>query len=642
MLIYTARHEFQPPSAMGAHHSQLVLERLSSGQTRQLVEQLGLQAALREELVQAVVERTGGIPLFVEELTKTLIEPGRALVSEHDIPATLRELLIARLDRLDDAREIAQVASVIGREFSYTMLEAIAGRPEAELNAALARVVDAGLIHVRGVAPEASYVFKHALVQDTAYESLLRTRRRELHRAIARTLTEKFADAAEAGPELVAQHLSEAGDAEPAVAAWQRAGKRAAGLGAMVEAERHYNRGLEMVDVLPDTPERGRHEFTLQTALGMVLWGTKGWSVAETYRAFARAQELGERLGETRQLVTVLSGLWTSALTRAQLGTAQELADRLIRAAERSGEREPLCIAHHRQGHTSYFRGELAKAKKHLDLALEHYDEADFKAAPLDIGVLALSVIANLVVQMGFADRAREAITQAFSLAERGSNPFSLGYAHLSAVGVQMLLRDPQATLEHADALGHLAGENPVFSSYAGLWGGWALYSLGKHEEGLSRMRRGMAGYEAAGFRVNRAWELAALAEFEAREGHFGDARAAVSEALRAADEVRIFKPMAMMVRADVTLRSGAPAAEVEMAYREAIESGHSQGNKLHELKSATGFARWLKSEGRAAEAQPMLAEVYNGFTEGFDIGDLREAKALIDELGGANQPVSV
>ena len=634
MLVYTSRPEFRASWPMQAHQAQLVLERLSGAQTRELVSQVAVQALLREELLQAVVERTGGVPLFVEELAKTLIEPGRAAVSEHEIPDTLQELLIARLDRLDEAKEIAQIASVLGREFSYAMLAAIAGKPEAELRAALARVVNAELVHVRGIVPEASYVFKHALIQDTAYASLLHSRRRELHRAVARTLTEKFPDAAEAGPELVAQHLSEAGDTEPAVEAWQRAGKRAGGSGAMVEAERHYTKALDLLGVLPDTPDRGRREFALQAALGMVLWGTKGWSVAQTYRAFARAQELGERLGETRQLVTVLSGLWTSALTRAQLASAQELADRLLQVAERSGEREALCTAHHRQGHTRYFRGELAKAKEHLDLALGYYDEADFKDAPVDIGILALSVIANLVVQMGFADRARQAITQALRLAERRRNPFSLGYVHLSAVGVHMLLRDSQATLEHAEALGHLAGENPVFVNYAGLWGGWALYLLGKHEEGLARMRRGMAGYEAAGFRVNRAWELTAVAEFEAREGHLGDALAAVNEAFRAAEEVGIFRPMALMVRADVVHRSGAPAAEVEMAYREAIECARGQGNKLHELKSTAHFARWLKSECRVAEAHAMLSNICNWFAEGFDTAVLKEANATLAELG--------
>jgi class 3 adenylate cyclase/tetratricopeptide (TPR) repeat protein len=634
MLIYTARPEFQPPWPVEAHRAQLVLERLSRAQTRELVERVAVETLLGEELLQAVVARTGGVPLFVEELTKTLIEPGRTGVSQHEIPATLQELLIARLDRLDEAKEIAQVASVIGREFSYAMLAAIAGRPEGELKAALSRVVDAELVHVRGIAPEASYVFKHALIQDAAYESLLRSRRRELHRAVARTLTEKFPDAAEAGPELVAQHLSEAGDTEPAVAAWQQAGKRAGGGGAMVEAERHYTRALDLLGALPDTPERGRREFGLQTALGMVLWGTKGWSVAQTYRAFARAQELGERLGETGQLVTVLSGLWTSALTRGQIGTAQDLADRLSRAAERSGERDALCTAHHRQGHTRYFRGELANAKEHLDVALNYYDEADFKDAPVEIGILALSVKANLVLQMGFADQARHAITQALRLAERRRNPFSLGYVHLSAVGVHMILRDPQATLEHAETLGRLAGENPVFASYAGIWGGWASYLLGKFEQGLARMRRGMAGYEAAGFRVNRAWELAAMADFEAREGRLADALAAVTEALRAAEEVGIFRPIALMVRADVVLRSGAPATEVEMAYREAIEFAGSQGNKWYELEATTHFAQWLKSERRAAEAPPILSKIYNWFTEGFDTATLKEAKATLAELG--------
>ena len=191
---------------------------------------------------------------------------------------------------------------------------------------------------------------------------------------------------------------------------------------------------------------------------------------------------------------------------------------------------------------------------------------------------------------------------------------------------------DPQATLEHAEALGHLAGENLVFASYAGLWGGWALYLLGKHEEGL--VRGEWPGYEAAGFRVNRAWELAALAEFEAREGHLGDAPAAVSEALRAAEEVRIFKPMALMARADVALRSGAPAAEVEMAYREAIESARDQGNKLHELMSATYFARWLKAECRIAEAHQTLSNIYNWFPEGFDTAVLKEANTTLAELG--------
>src|SRR5881409_1748766 len=423
LLLYTARPEFRAPWPLLAHHAQVTLGRLGHRHVREMVAHVAPRAVLAEPVIEALVTRTDGNPLYVEELTKAVLEADAGgAISARPIPATLQDSLMARLDRLGGAKEVAQVGAVIGREFSYALLHAVLRLPDVELQAALARLADAELLYPRGLLPEATYVFKHALVQDTAYASLLKSRRRELHGAIARVLAERFHDTAETQPELLAVHYTEAGEGEPAVAAWQRAAEHAVARSAFVEAAGYYTKGLEVLGTLPDTPARAQQELLLQVALGRVLLATKGYGSPEAAQAFARARALGEQLGDTAQLLHVLLGLWTSNIARGELQAVQVLSDEILRLAESNGGPAALVWGHLAAGMTRYFRGELVAAREHLTCAIASYDE-EHHPLPGDPGVMALSIAACVEWLLGFGDAARQRGRESLALARRLKKP---------------------------------------------------------------------------------------------------------------------------------------------------------------------------------------------------------------------------
>src|SRR5436309_2905621 len=420
LLLYTARPEFRAPWPLLAHHAQVTLGRLGHRHVREMVAHVAPRAVLAEPVIEALVTRTDGNPLYVEELTKAVLEADAGgAISARPIPATLQDSLMARLDRLGGAKEVAQVGAVIGREFSYALLHAVLRLPDVELQAALARLADAELLYPRGLLPEATYVFKHALVQDTAYASLLKSRRRELHGAIARVLAERFHDTAETQPELLAVHYTEAGEAEPAVAAWQRAGERAFGRGALAEAVSHLRRGLAVVATLPESPARAEQEFRLQLPLGQALMVTQAFASPEAAQAFARARVLSAKLDDPVQVVLLLYGLFSSVRTRDGPQAAQPLADQALAAAEQAGRPPLLVVAHHAQAQNRFSAGDLAGAREHCGRALALYDEATQLPGPLDIRIRMLPSAAWTAWHLGHAGEARGYAREAVELAER-------------------------------------------------------------------------------------------------------------------------------------------------------------------------------------------------------------------------------
>ena len=633
LLMYTARPEFRLPWPLRAHHAQLTLSRLNKRQAREMVGRVAPGAALRDDIVEAVVTRTDGVPLFVEELTKAVVEaePGEAAAWE--IPATLQDSLMARLDRLGGAKEVAQVGAVIGRGFSYALLHAVSPFPEAELQAALVRLADAELLYPRGLPPEATYVFKHALVQDTAYASLLKSRRRELHRAIARVLAERFRDTAETQPEVLAVHYTEAGEGEPAVAAWQRAAEHAIARSAFVEAAGYYSKGLEVLGTMPDTPARAQQELLLQVALGHVLLATKGYGSPEAAQAFARARALGEQLGDTAQLLHVLLGLFASSFGRRELQAVQVLSDEILRLAESNGGPAALVWGHLTAGMTRYFRGELVAAREHLTGAIASYDE-EHHPLPGDPGVMALSIAACVEWLLGFGDAARQRGRASLALARRLKKPVDLAYAQLFAGLLHVLLREPDRAREMAESLVQLSTEQqfPWYLATGAMQRGWALAEQGRLEEGIAQLREGLIGYTATMPEADPFY-LGLLAEAQAQAGAPAEALATVEDALATTPE-EVWKPDLLRVRGDLLARQGAEASAVEASYREAMDLARRHGAKAFELRAATSFGRWLQAQGRAVEARDLLAPIYGWFTEGFDTRDLREAKALLEELG--------
>ena len=385
LALLTFRPEFMPPWGSRSYLSQLTLGRLGRSQVERIVANVTGGRTLPDEVVEQVVAKTDGVPLFVEELTKTVIESGvvRAVNSHYEltrplsalaIPATLHDSLMARLDRLAEAKGIAQLGATLGREFSYELLQAVSSVDEATLQRGLAQLVDAELVYQRGLPPQAHYIFKHALVQDTAYQSLLKRERQRLHQQIAHVLVERFLDTAATQPELVAHHYTEAGLIEQAVPYWQKAGERAVDRSAYVEAISHLSKGLELLKTLPETVERLHQELNLQTPLGLAFMATKNYGAPEVGKAYTRARELCRQVGETPQLAPVLYGLWIFHLMRAELPTAYEAAEQLLRLGQNTQDPALIMEGHHGLGQISYFMGKFAAAREHLEQAVALYD----------------------------------------------------------------------------------------------------------------------------------------------------------------------------------------------------------------------------------------------------------------------------
>jgi predicted ATPase len=581
------------------------------------------------------------VPLFIEEVTRLVLQRGAGVggrdgAAVREIPATLEDSLRARLDRLGPARDVAQVAAVIGREFSYALLQAVLPLRDPELQAALEALAGEELIYARGLPPEATYLFKHALVQDAAYESLLKSRRRELHRAVAQALTEQFAAVVEMQPEVLAQHWTAAGEADRAVAAWQQAGDRARERSAYVEAADHYVKAIQILSKLPDGPERARRELPLDLALGYVLVLTKGYGASEVALAFTRARALAEQVGDTHGLVYLLVGSWVTPMTRGAARAAQALADQALRVAERDGTDDALVWAHLVQAVTRYNRGDLVSAREHAERALAHYREEDHRWNPVDPALLALFSAGVVAWELGLPDLARQRSREALDLGRRLNRPVDMAQATMFAAGIENRLREPHRVSEHSKSLRQLATEHqlPLYVAFADLLGGWALALQGHHEEGISRLREGLAGFVAAGQRTALSYFLGLLAEAQLVAGVVVDGLATVEDALAAVPEEEIHLPELLRLRGSLRAAAGADAATVEASYHEAIALARGLGAKMQELRATSSLARLWQRQGKRAAARDLLAPIYGWFTEGFDTRDLVEAKALLEELG--------
>jgi predicted ATPase len=639
LLLYTARPEFRAQWPPRAHHTQLTLNRLSSRNVRTMMGEVAAQKALSEETIATVVERTGGVPLFVGELTRSLAESdGRASASE--IPTTLRDSLMARLDRVGPAREIAQLGAVIGREFSYELLHAIHPAPEDQLRAALKVVSDAELLYVRGIPPGATYRFKHALIQDAAYEALLKTRRREIHRHVANALSQQFPEIAEARPELLAHHYTEAGLTAQAVSHWLRAGQTMSRRSAYVEAIRHLTTGLELLKNLPDTLERTEQELALQMAMGASLLTTAGFASAETGRAYSRARELCRQLGETSQLFPVLMGLRFYYTAHGESRNARELGEQLLRLAQGTRDTGLIVEAHYALAVPLHFLGEFAFAREHLEQSVALYDPQQHGDHAvrygLDPGVAARSLGAWVLWELGYPDLALKKSHEALSLAKELSHPFTLAYALTLASTFHLWRREPQVVLELTDGLIPLCQEQGFSSLLTSdmLVRDGALKALGKQEESAVKFRDS-AGLRVTGSQSYVTGFLARLIDAHAKQGQIDEGMRALSEALTTVEctgerhyEAELHRLRGELLR----VRDGA-GNQAEQNFRTAIRIARGQSAKSLELRAAMSLARLLRDTNRRDEARTMLADIYSWFTEGFDTADLKDAKALLDEL---------
>jgi predicted ATPase len=548
--------------------------------------------ALPDDVRQQVVAKTDGVPLFVEELTKMVLESG--LLQEQEdryeltgplpplaIPATLHDSLMARLDRLAAVKAMAQLGATLGREFSYELLQAVSLWDEGTLQQGLHQLVAAEFLYQRGVPPQATYVFKHALIQEAAYQSLLKSTRQQYHQRIAQVLEARFAEVCETQPELMAQHYTEAGLVEPAIPYWQRAGQRASERSAYVEAIGHLTKALEVLRTLPDTPELTQRELTLHIALGAALNVTKGFAAPELEGAYARACELCRQVGETPELFPVLWGLWGFYLNRGALQTAHELAEELLKLAKRVEDPALLLQAHHTLGPTLFHLGRVSPARRHLEQAIALYDPPQHRSHAFtygghDPGVCCRMYAARTQWLLGYPDQAVQRSHEALSLAQKIAHPFSLAHGLCFAAGIHQFRREGQAVQEQAEAAMALSTEQGFASRL--VWGillrGWALAEQGQGEEGIAQMRQGWAARHATGAEADRPYLLALLGEGYGRAGRIMEGLHVLAEALAVMDtiEERYYEADLYRLKGALLLMHAAEQdAEAEACFHQAL-----------------------------------------------------------------------
>jgi len=653
LIVLIFRPQFVQPWPTRSHMTPITLNRLERPQAEAMITQLGGGKTLPDKVVQHIVARTDGVPLYVEELTKMLLESDllreetdhyalAGELSDVAIPTTLQDSLMARLDRLPMVREVAQLGAVLGREFAYEMLKALAAVEESTLQDRLGQLVGAELLYQRGRPPRARYMFKHALIQDAAYASLLKRTRQQYHQQIAVMLEEGFPETVETEPELVAHHYTEAGLNEQAVGYWSQAGKRATQRSANVEAMHHLIKGLEVLMTMPDTPERARQELDLQITLGPVLMAVKGFASLDTEQTYARARELCQQVGETSQLFPVLYGLWRFYMLRAELQTTRELAEQLFTLAQRTQESALLLEAHRVLGSTLFWLGEIAPAQANSEQGVALYDPQhhSFHAFVYgqDPGVACKTFVALSIWVLGYPDQALQSIHKALTLAQELNHPFSRAFALNWAATIHQYRREAQAVRERAETVIALSTEQafPFWLAFGTILQGWALAVQAERKEGIAQIHQGLTAYRATGSELHRPYFLSLLSEAYEKVGQLEEGLSVLGEALAIVEntgernwEAELYRHKGKIL----LMQQGQKAEEAEECFQKALDIARRQQAKSLELRAAMSLSRLWQQQGKKEEAHKILAEIYAWFTEGFDTEDLKEAKGLLEEL---------
>jgi class 3 adenylate cyclase/tetratricopeptide (TPR) repeat protein len=639
LLLYTARPEFRAQWPLRAHHTQVTLNRLSARQVRTMVDEVAARKALSAETVAAVVERTGGVPLFVEELTRAVLESGDAKLTGREIPVTLQDSLMARLERLGQAREVAQVAAVIGTEFSYELLHAVHPLAEEDLQETLRKLADAELVYARGIPPQANYTFKHALIRDAAYEALLRSHRRGLHRRIAETLTERFPETVTSAFEVVARHYTEAALPTRAVPYWRKAGRNANERSAYAEAFTHLTKGLELTKSLPETPERMSEELRLLISLTAALTATKGYTAVEVEQAGIRARELCQRTGEHRHLFAVLGRLYSVYSNRGDFRKGLELAREMLRLAESVQEPLLLLWAHYCLAHTFSMLGKLELVRAHMEQCLARYDFTQSRRYGYvqDPGATGLALLAHTLHSLGYPEQALRESLKALGHARRLADPYTLAWV-LNSVGA---IHARRGDFEKAEKLWAeqiaLCSEHDFLELPSGIVGhSWALVEQQHGEEALSRIKESAVTVPAAQARQERLSYLFRLACAYRSLRWSKEGLAVIVKALGIVTEIgsSVFEAGIYQLKGDMLLmEDSSNESEAQHCFRTAIQIARAQSAKTDELEAATSLSQLLARQGRRDEARAMLTEIYGWFTEGFDTPNLKNAKALLDQL---------
>jgi class 3 adenylate cyclase/tetratricopeptide (TPR) repeat protein len=645
LLIVTFRPEFEAAWIGHPHVTALTLNRLAQRDVFAMIDRVVGNGMLPASIRQDIIERTDGIPLFVEEMTKALLESGEALAARvasaipstpMGVPATLHASLMARLDRLGSAKEIAQIGAVIGREFSYDLLAAVTGLDTTTLGGALDRLGDAGLVFQQGSLPHASFLFKHALVQEAAYATLLRGPRQNLHARIAIALEERFPETVAARSELLAQHYARAGMIEKAVTNWLRAGQQAIERSAMMEALALLRKGLDQVSQLSEGAQRQEHELELQLAFGRALMATRGFAAPEVGEICARTRQLCDQL-DRPQSVPVLFGEWVHHFLRAELHQAREGAKEMLLLGEDQNDIPLKGLGLRTFGMASFCLGDFSGCRDNLDhaVALYHPSQLGYYTAlsPSDSSVVMRLWHARSLAWLGHLDQARTDMATALAEARLLGHAFTLTHALVEICIAEWGLCSPESLLVNAEELLSLAEQFTMFEPQGMILRGWCLTALGREDETLL-ITRGLAAFRATGSNLWVPFFLTLLADAYGMTGKPEEGLSCLDEAARLIEftQERCTESEVHRVRGKLLSLLGDMSAAAR-SFHVGMEIARSQQARLFELRAATGLARIWRDQGKPNEARELLAPVYSWFTEGFDTLDLKEAKALLGEL---------
>jgi predicted ATPase len=647
-IVATTRPEFRPPWGMRSHHGTISLAPLDRAQVRDMVAELSARHALPRDVVEDVAARTGGVPLFVEEVTRLLLERGAQGGGIEAIPPTLQQSLMARLDRLGTAREVAQIGSVIGRGFSYALLRDVAEMDDAPLQAALEKLAEADILLVQGVPPDSEYRFKHALIQDAAYENLLKSRRQILHRRVAETLRDKLGAAASAEPELLAQHFTRAGLTEAAIEWWGKAGQHSLARSALVEAAEQLARALDQIATLPGTPALRREQIKHQVALANALMHLKGYSAPEPKAAIEQARLFIERvdsLGEASEdpllLFSVLYGFWAANFVAGN-AVSRDLADHFLMLAKKQGATGPLLVGYRIMGHSLFYEGDFAQARTHYDQGIALYNPSEHRPLATrfghDSGMAILSFRAWTLWALGNPDAALGDSDEALKIARDTGQAASLMFALFHAPTLQLLCGNYRVAAEGAEELCALAEEKSasLWKASGTVHQGCILAVTGRAREAVETLTAGIAAARSTGQNLFHPLYLSLLARAHADLGQFGDACRSIDQSMAAIETTKESwcESEVNRVAGEISLKSPEQDAGKAKAYFErALVVARNQQAKSWELRAAMSLARLWRDQGKRNEARDVLAPIYGWFTEGFDTLDLKEAKALLGEL---------
>jgi class 3 adenylate cyclase len=652
LLVVTHRPEYRSNLTIHGNVSGLTMSRLGRREVAEMVRLALRQQPVSSAVVDRIIEESDAIPLFVEELARGVFGPegvnANGLANRHTapsaswlVPESLRDSLVARLDRAPQARNVAQIAAVLGREFSYDMLLRVSSLNRAELDSALAQLEERGIVQLMGNRPSPRYAFKHALVRDAAYDSLLKSNRREVHARVGSIIVAEWPEIVANQPELLAYHYSLAGNTEQAIRYWLLGGQRAHDRSANIEAASQLQKALESLILLPQTPARRETELEIELSLGLCYIAVRGYSAKHTRKSFERARSLSAELGEPRKELQAIFGLWGHYWMRARHDRAIELAETLLAKAAPLHDPTALILGHRALGSTLFTLGDFMRARDHLAHTVALGLQSNIvkpSSYAVDPRIAARLMLAWNLWILGYPDQALDEVLQALAQAREQADPYSIAFAHYVTSAVTLLRGEPEESLSHADQSLAISREHRInlYSLYSRFGRGCALARMGQEALAIFEIREGIEEARRSKLGYLRAFMLGELASLQAATEDPETALFTIDEALADIDDVagRAWEAEIHRLRGSVLLAAQPDAVEAaEKSFKQAITVAQRQNARSWELRAATSLSRLLQGQNRQDEARTLLSSILGWFTEGFDTLDLKTAQALLHEL---------